>query len=246
MGHPAEQPRPGKQTTLQRTLTEALNELGMEAALVAIYDKADGPLVPHGSRGFAPREVQAIVRTLSGTDVTANAAPIGEGEGLRAARLRLITPAAKALLALPLRYRQRQYGILVVGRKEGAAFTKKEKSLLENAGDGITSALDRAGLFDGTVLLSPPMVAPEPAAALAAVPAAAETPQSYATPAVQERIAALLNESAAATPFDRAWVTYYDPIAGIRSMQASYPRFMVSGILSTSSRLTSNMPGSST
>lgn len=215
MGHAAEQPRPGKQTTLQRTLTEALNELGMEAALVAIYDKADGPLIPHGSRGFAPREIQAIVRTLSGTDVTAHAAPVGEGEGLRAARLRLITPAAKTLLALPLRYRQRQYGVLVVGRKEGAAFTKKEKSLLEGAGDSITGALDRAGLFDGTLLLSPPMVAYEPAGSLAAVPATVETPQSYATPAIQEKIAALLNETASTIPFDRAWVTYYDPIAGI-------------------------------
>ena len=219
MGQAAEQPRASKQTTLQRTLTEALNELGMDAALVAICERADGPLVAQGSRGFAPREVQSVVRTLSGVDPSAFSAPapVSEGEALRAVRLRMITPAAKALLALPLRHRQRLYGVLVVGRKEGAAFTKKERTLLESAGESITGALERAGLFDGVVLLSPPMVAQEPAPALAAVPATAEVlaPSSYATPAMQERVAALLNEAAATTPFDRAWVTYYDPIAGV-------------------------------
>lgn len=219
MGHPAEQARTAKQTTLQRTLTEALNELGMDAALVAICERAGGPLIAQGARGFAPREAQSVVRTLSGVEqsLLAAPAPLSEGEALRAVRLRMITPSAKALLALPLRHKQRLYGVLVVGRKEGAVFTKKERALLEGAGESITGSLERAGLFDGTVLLSPPMVAQEPAPALAAVPPAAEVlaPSSYATPAIQERVTALLNEAATATPFDRAWVTYYDPVAGI-------------------------------
>jgi len=219
MGQAAEQPRAGKQTTLQRTLTDTLNELGMDAALIAICERSDGPLVSQGSRGFAPREVQSIVRTLSGHELAllAAPAPVGDGDTLRTVRLRMITPAAKALLALPLRHKHRLYGILVVGRKESAAFTKKEKGLLEGAGDSITGALERAGLFDGTVLLSPPLVAHEPAPTpVAAGPAAVEAlaPSSYATPVLQERIAALLNDAAQTTPFDRAWVTYYDPIAG--------------------------------
>ncbi|MEC4669574.1 MAG: hypothetical protein VST65_08595, partial [Nitrospirota bacterium] len=46
-----------KQTTLQRTLTTALNELGVDAALIAIFDREGGPLMLQGSIGFSPREV---------------------------------------------------------------------------------------------------------------------------------------------------------------------------------------------
>ncbi|MEK6617150.1 MAG: GAF domain-containing protein, partial [Nitrospirota bacterium] len=132
MGQAAEQPRTAKQTSLQRTLTSALNELGVEAALVAIFDREDGPPVAQGYRGFSPREVQTILRTLSAQDMAALnvQAPSGDGESLRAARLRMITPAAKSLLGVPLRHKERTYGVLVIGRKESATFSKKEKSLI--------------------------------------------------------------------------------------------------------------------
>src|SRR6058998_1112461 len=210
--------RASKQTTLQRTLTSSLNELGVEAALVAIYEREDGPLVAQGWRGLTPREVQTILRTLSAQDLAALSlpAPAGDDESLKAVRLRMITPGAKSLLGVPLRHNQRTYGVLVVGRKESAALAKKEKSLIEHAGSEITGALERAALFDGTLILSRPLVAHEPAPTVA--PSGAEplapTP-SHATPETQERIAGLLDETAATLPFDYAWVTRYDPLAGL-------------------------------
>lgn len=215
MRHTAEYPRAGKPTTLQRTLTEALNELGVEAALVGIYDREGGPLTAQGFRGFSPREVLTILRTLSGQEASLlNAsAQTGDGDAGRAVRVRMITPAAKSLLAVPLRHKQRIYGMLVIGRKESGAFSKKERSLIESAGQEITAALEQAALFDGALILSPPMVAPEPAAA-APAPGLPLAPPSYATPDMQERIAQLLSDAAQALPFDRAWATYYDPIAG--------------------------------
>jgi signal transduction histidine kinase len=216
MGQAAEAIRTTKQTTLQRTLTTALNELGVEAALVAIYEREGGSLVEQGSRGFSPREAQTILRTLSGQEssLLASAAATGEEESHRALRLRMITPASKSLLAMPLRHKQRLYGILVIGRKESASFSKKEKSLIESAGEEITGALERAALFDGTLLLAAPLVTQEPAPAVSPAGSAALAPSSYATPEMQERIAALLSAQTQTVPFDRAWVTSYDPIAG--------------------------------
>src|SRR5438093_322943 len=210
--------RASKQTTLQRTLTSSLNELGVEAALVAIYEREDGPLVAQGWRGLTPREVQTILRTLSAQDLAALSlpAPTGDDESLKAVRLRMITPGAKSLLGVPLRHNQRTYGVLVVGRKESAALAKKEKSLIEHAGSEITGALERAALFDGTLILSRPLVAHEPAPTVApsGTEPLAPTP-FHATPETQERIAGLLEETAATLPFDYAWVTRYDPLAGL-------------------------------
>ena len=224
MAHPvhaqsARSPKQVKQTSLQRALTTALNELGADMALVGIFEVEGGPLSLQGSRGFAPREAQAILRTLSTQEIDALHTPVvsADGESFRAMRLRMITPVAKALLAVPLQHHQRTYGVLVIGRKESASYTKKEKSLLEHAGDQITAVLHRAELFDGTMLLRRPVVGYEPAAA-AAPPAAAEPlapPESYSTPELQEKVTALLNDTAAALPFDRALVTLYDPVTSV-------------------------------
>jgi signal transduction histidine kinase len=217
MAQAAEQIRTSKQTTLQRTLTDVLNGLGVDAALVAIYERDGGPLVSEGFRGFTPREAQTILRTLSGQDSALLNPPsqAGEGGSLRTVRVRMITPAAKSLLAVPLKRRDRVYGILVIGRKEGAAFVKKERSLIESASEEITGALERASLFDGTLVLSRPLVAQEPVSSLTpAVGVPLPSPPSYATPEIQEQIGALLGEAAKVLPFDRAWVTCYDPIAG--------------------------------
>ena len=136
--------RATKQTTLQRTLTSSLNEIGVEAALVAIYEREEGPLVAQGWRGLTPREVQTILRTLSAQDLAALSlpAPAGDDESLKAVRLRMITPGAKSLLGVPLRHNQRTYGVLVVGRKESAALAKKEKSLIEHAGSELQLAVN--------------------------------------------------------------------------------------------------------
>ena len=122
----APQPKPKPETHLQRTLTTALNEVGAEAALAAIFHQEEGPLIEHVSRGFSSREVHAILRTLS-TQPSSLVAPGQEGDEGRVVRLRLITPCAKSLLSIPLRHVDRTYGYLVVGRKEGATFAKKDR-----------------------------------------------------------------------------------------------------------------------
>ncbi len=215
---PATDPvRTAKQTALQRTLTTALNELSADAALVGLLERADGPLVLQSLRGFSQREAQAILRSLSTQEAAtfANGRRGEEGESRQALRLRLITPAARSFLAIPLRHRQKPYGVLVVGRKEGGSYSKKEKTILESAGDEIASALERAGLFDGSVLLQRPYVTQEPVHVAEAPSVESKSvTASYATPEMQAQVSALLDEAQAVLPFDRAWVCAYDPVAG--------------------------------
>ena len=213
MRNAVEQARAVKQTTLQKTLTIALNELGLDAALAAIFDREDGPLVAQVSRGFSPREVQAILGALSAQEVGLSQAPLANGE-LKAIRLRLITPSTKPLLAVHLRHMERTYGVLVIARKESAAFAKKEKTLIESVSEDITKALERQSLFDGTVLLSRPFLAQEPVTPGSPSPEPFASPPSHANPEREAEITAVLNEAAQVMPFDRAWVTDYDPLAG--------------------------------
>ncbi|HET8579882.1 MAG TPA: ATP-binding protein, partial [Nitrospiraceae bacterium] len=113
-----------------------------------------------------------------------------------------------------LHYRQRTYGVLVIATKESAAFVKKEKTLIESAGQDITKALERESLFDSTVLLSRPFVAQEPAIAGPTSTEQYASPPSHASPEREAEITPVLSEAAQIMPFDRAWVTYYDPLAG--------------------------------
>ena len=151
--------QPGE-TQLQRTLTSVLNDLPVDSALAAIFHRENGPLVGHAARGFAPRDVQAILRTLSAPSIAA--AGTQDQDGTRTMRLRMVTPGAKSLLGVPLKYRNRMYGFLVIGRKESAAFTKKERGLMDQASEDLTKALDRDKLFDMNVVLSRPLVNQEP------------------------------------------------------------------------------------
>lgn len=202
-----------KQTTLQRTLTSALNELELDPALLAVLERESGPLVLQFSRGFTPREAQAILRSLSSQVLTLSPPPSPNDEPTKGIRLRLITPGAKSLLGVPLRYKERPYGVLVIGRKEGASFTKKEKTLMESAGVDITGALERASLLDGTLLLSRPWVVEEPRTPPTTATAPLAAPSSVLTEEVQNSIATVLSETASLLAFDRAWATHYDPIA---------------------------------
>jgi len=214
MGPSVEPAIAAKQSTLQKTLTAALNELGLDAALIAIQASEHGPLIAQMSRGVTPRDIQAIVRALSLQDATGRALESnGEGGESKTIRLRMITPGAKSLLAVPLHYHQRTYGMLVMGRKESATFTKKEKVLLETTAEDITKSLERASLFDHGLIWSRSFVSQEPVTSKATLESFA-TPTSLATPDMQQNVVALLNETAATMPFDRGWVTVYDPIAG--------------------------------
>jgi signal transduction histidine kinase len=210
----ATQSKPTPETLLQRTLNSALNELAMESALAAIFHQEKGPLIGHASRGFTPRDVQAILRTLS-TQATATLAPVGQdADDGRTIRLRVITPGAKSLLAIPLRHRQRTYGYVVIGRKESATFVKKEKALMEQAGDAITKALEREGLFDTNVVLSRPYVSQEPVPAAPSPTEIFAAPTSQCSPQLQDKIEAVLAEANQYVAFERAWASYYDPLAG--------------------------------
>jgi signal transduction histidine kinase len=213
MTPPAEPAKAAAETHLQRTLTSVINGLPVDAALAAVFHQEHGPLTAHVSRGFTPRDVQSILRTLSSrTILTAVPAP-DEADSSRTLRLRLVTPGAKSLLGIPLRHRQRTYGFLVIGRKDNATFAKKEKAMIEQAADEVTKSLEREALFDVNVILGRPLVAQEPIAAAATPEAFAPAP-SRATPDLQEKVVELLNEAGQQVAFDRAWVCAYDPIAG--------------------------------
>ena len=205
--------KPNAETHLQRTLTGVLNALPVDAALAAIFHREQGPLSGHVARGFSPRDIQAILRTLSTPAITGSIASTDQ-DGNRTMRLQLITPTAKSLLGTPLRYHHRIYGFLVIGRKESASFTKKEKALMDQASEDVTKALDREGLFDLNVVLSRPYVANEPIPTAASVTEIFAAPASQLTPEVQEKIAAILLEANQFVAYDRAWAGHYDPIAG--------------------------------
>ena len=70
MSPPAEsEKKAAAETHLQRTLTSVVNGLPADAALVAIFHQEQGPLTTQVHRGFTPRDVQSIVRTLSSQKV---------------------------------------------------------------------------------------------------------------------------------------------------------------------------------
>src|SRR6185503_14155604 len=205
--------KPIPETTLQRTLTSVLNDLPVETALAALFHCDQGPLVGHAARGFTPRDIQAILRALSAPAV-ASASPASEQEGGRTIRLRLITPGAKSLLAAPLLHRNRTYGFLVIGRKESAAFVKKERTLMEQASDEVTKALDRENLFDMNLVLSRPFVAHEPVPAASTPADMFPAPMSQLTPELQSAIIAALTDASQYVDYDRIWTCHYDPLAG--------------------------------
>ena len=90
MSPPAEpEKKAAAETHLQRTLTSVVNGLPAEAALVAIFHQEQGPLTTQVHRGFTPRDVQSIVRTLSSQKVLTSV-PVGnDPEASRTMRLRL-------------------------------------------------------------------------------------------------------------------------------------------------------------
>lgn len=206
--------KPTPETHLQRTLNSALNELAAEAVLAAIFHQENGPLVERASRGFTPRDVQAILRTLSGYGTAIPAVSDQDQDSGRTIHLRLIVPGAKSLLGIPLRHLNRTYGYLVIGHKEGFVFSKKDKALLEQACDNVTKALEREGLFNTDVVLSRPYVMQEPAPPSPAGTEMFPALTKHFSPELQTKVEAILTEAGQFVAFDRAWACYYDPLAG--------------------------------
>ncbi|HSF08259.1 MAG TPA: ATP-binding protein [Nitrospirales bacterium] len=205
-----------QQSTLQKILTSVVNEVGMEAVLVAIMTHDGGPLVEQVSRGFSPREVRAILRALSMEDLKSLAARNGGGGELESVlRIRMVTPGSKVALVLPLKFGGRVYGTLVLARRENSALTKREKTTLSTNVSRISTELKKAGLFGSSLILSKPVVGNEP---LALVVAGEEGPapvaRTYSNAEVQERIGSILTEEVdGGLSFDRGWVSIYDPLA---------------------------------
>lgn len=205
-----------QQSTLQKILTSVVNEVGMEAVLVAIMTHDGGPLVEQVSRGFSPREVRAILRALSMEDLKSLAVRNGAGGELESVlRIRMVTPGSKVALVLPLKFGGRVYGTLVLARRENSALTKREKTTLSTTVSHISTELKKAGLFGSSLILSKPVVGNEP---LALVVAGEEGPapvaRTYSNAEVQERIGSILTEEVdGGLSFDRGWVSIYDPLA---------------------------------
>ncbi len=207
-----------KQTTLQRVATTAVNDLGMDAA-VAIMNQFEGPLVPQAAKGFSDREVRAVLRTLSclpGGEESPDGRRRGAQNGTAepgVIPLRLVTPGFKTLLATFLKDGNEVYGVLVVGKPEGKVWTKRDKATIESVSHTITDRLREANLFDHSVILARPWVLQEPSARPSVSDTAGSTTRTYTSPQVQECVVACLASARALVPFDRGWVTLYDPVA---------------------------------
>jgi signal transduction histidine kinase len=214
MANRLESPLPTKQqSTLQKILTSAVNEVGMEAALVAIMAHEGGHLIEQVSRGFSPREIRAILRALSLEELK-SVSPRNATEGTElnnVLRLRMVTPGTKVALALPLKFGGRVYGTLVLARRENVALTKREKTTLTTNVNFITGELKKAGLFGSSLILGNPIVANEPLS-LPGSEGPEAVARTYTNENVQERIANILTEGDGDVSFDRGWVTIYDPL----------------------------------
>lgn len=211
-------PAAKQQSTLQKILTSVVNEVGMEAVLVAIMTHDSGPLVEQVSRGFSPREVRAILRALSMEDLKSVAVRNGVGGELESVlRIRMVTPGSKVALVLPLKFGDRVYGTLVLARRENSPLTKREKTTLSTNVSHISTELKKAGLFGSPLILSKPLVGNEPVAlAVAGAGEEGHAPvaRTYSTAEVQERIGSILTEEVeGGLSFDRGWVSIYDPLA---------------------------------
>ena len=215
MANRLESPLPTKQqSTLQKILTSAVNEVGMEAALVAIMAHDGGPLIEQVSRGFSPREIRAILRALSLEELK-SVSPRNATEGTElnnVLRLRMVTPGTKVALALPLKFGGRVYGTLVLARRENVALTKREKTTLTTNVNFITGELKKAGLFGSSLILGNPIVANEPLSLPGSEGPVVVAPRTYTNENIQERIANILTEVDGGVSFDRGWVTIYDPL----------------------------------
>jgi signal transduction histidine kinase len=202
-----------QQSTLQKILTSAVNEVGMEAALVAIMAHDSGPLIEQVSRGFSPREIRAILRALSLEELK-SVSPRNATEGTElnnVLRLRMVTPGTKVALALPLKFGGRVYGTLVLARRENVALTKREKTTLTTNVNFITGELKNAGLFGSSLILGNPIVANEPLG-LPGSEGPVAVARTYTNENVQERITNILTEVDGGVSFDCGWVTIYDPL----------------------------------
>jgi len=212
-----------QQSTLQKILTSAVNEVGMEAVLVAIMTHEVGPLVHQVSRGFSPREIRAVLRALSVEDLKGgNTKNPSDGLELdNVLRIRMVTPGTKVALVLPLKFGGRVYGALVLARRENAVLSKREKMTLSTSVAHITSEVKKASLFGSSVILGSALVSQEPLPARQQK-GQAQPVRTFTNPDVQERVATILSEICGDLPFERGWVTIYDPLGAVLEILGAF------------------------
>jgi signal transduction histidine kinase len=193
-------------TSLLKTFNATLAELGVDLALIALKEDGLGPFQPHSSRGFAPREIQAIIRALSYPELKFQSASDNGQTAPPKIRMRMTSPSHRMLLGVPLRFRRSICGALVLGRKDVASFSDKDQRQAENAAGELEAALVKSGLLSKL-----------PEAALA-MPLAQEPgrrggvsegvfPES---PLDATAIEALMAEVQTVIPYDRALLTRYE------------------------------------
>jgi len=212
-----------QQSTLQKILTSAVNEVGMEAVLVASMTHEVGPLVHQVSRGFSPREIRAVLRALSVEDLKGgNTKNPSDGLELdNVLRIRMVTPGTKVALVLPLKFGGRVYGALVLARRENAVLSKREKMTLSTSVAHITSEVKKASLFGSSVILGSALVSQEPLPARQQK-GQAQPVRTFTNPDVQERVATILSEICGDLPFERGWVTIYDPLGAVLEILGAF------------------------
>jgi signal transduction histidine kinase len=163
--------------------------LGADMALIALKEDGFGPFVSHAHRGFAPREIQAVVRALSHPEVGFDGAAGNGGARQRPVRIRMTAPAHRSLLTIPLQVSRRVCGALVIGRKDIVTFSDKDRRNLTEAAEELEAALVKAGV-----------------PALGAVPAAAPIKETGAG-----GLEPLMAQFRSLIPYDRALLTRHEP-----------------------------------
>lgn len=204
-------------TSLLKTFNSSLSELGAEMSLLTLKEDGFGPFQSHAHRGFTPREIQAIVRTLSHPEIGFDGPSANGGEDLKPVHIRMTAPAHRSLLGIPLRYEHRVCGALVIGRKDIASFPEKERRRLEGTAGELQVALAKAGIM--STMPGPPVSTPAPAVTPresgrhrqgreTAVVGTAPSPLGRPEEPVLE---SLMAEMRALVPYDRALLTWVEP-----------------------------------
>jgi hypothetical protein len=178
-------------TSLLKSFNTTLNDLGADMALVALKEDGFGPYQSPANRGFSPREVQAIVKTLSHPEVGFDAAGNG-GSKSKTVRIRMTAPSHRSLLGVPLQFSRRVCGALVIGRKDITNFSEKDRRHLTDTAEELEAVLAKAGL---------PLLSPAPSLAPSAV-----LPVERGDLALEPLMAQILS----LIPYDRALLTRYD------------------------------------
>jgi signal transduction histidine kinase len=178
-------------TSLLKTFNTTLNDLGADMALVALKEDGFGPYQSPANRGFSPREVQAIVKTLSHPEVGFDAAGNGSSKS-KTLRIRMTAPSHRSLLGVPLQLSRRVCGALVIGRKDIVSFSEKDRRHLTETAEELEAALAKAGI---------PLLSPAPSLAPSAAP-----PLEMGDVALEP----LMTQILSLIPHDRALLTRYD------------------------------------